>query len=58
MGLCGDGDAVLGRWALIESSLAPDKTVMLFTLGVLVVPGFYSAWLRSVWLLLAELNWR
>jgi predicted permease len=27
---------VLGRWALIESSLAPDKTVLLFTLGVLV----------------------
>ena len=27
---------VLGRWALIESSLAPDKTVLLFTLGVLL----------------------
>jgi predicted permease len=27
---------VLGRWALIESSLAPDKTVLLFTLAVLV----------------------
>ena len=26
---------MLGRWALIESSLAPDKTVLLFTLGVL-----------------------
>ena len=25
----------LGRWALIESSLAPDKSVLLFTLGVL-----------------------
>ena len=25
----------LGRWALIESSLTPDKTVLLFTLGVL-----------------------
>jgi predicted permease len=28
---------VLGRWALIESSLAPDKTVLLFTLGVLLL---------------------
>jgi predicted permease len=28
---------LLGRWAQIESSLAPDKTVLLFTLGVLVV---------------------
>jgi predicted permease len=27
---------VLGRWALIESSLAPDKTVLLFTLCVLL----------------------
>ncbi len=27
---------LLGRWAQIESSLAPDKTVMLFTLGALV----------------------
>lgn len=27
---------LLGRWAQIESSLAPDKTVLLFTLGVLV----------------------
>ncbi len=26
---------MLGRWALIESSLTPDKTVLLFTLGVL-----------------------
>jgi predicted permease len=28
---------LLGRWAQIESSLAPDKTVLLFTLAVLVV---------------------
>jgi predicted permease len=28
---------LLGRWAQIESSLAPDRTVMLFTLGVLVI---------------------
>jgi len=28
---------LLGRWAEIESSLAPDRTVMLFTLAVLVV---------------------
>jgi predicted permease len=28
---------LLGKWAQIESSLAPDKTVLLFTLGVLVV---------------------
>ena len=27
----------LGRWALIESSLAPDRMVLLFTLGVLVL---------------------
>lgn len=27
---------LLGRWAQIESSLAPDRTVMLLTLGVLV----------------------
>ena len=31
---------LLGSWAKIESSLAPDKTVLLFTLGVLVI-----AWL-------------
>jgi predicted permease len=30
---------LLGRWAQIESSLAPDKTVLLFTLGVLVFAG-------------------
>ncbi len=28
---------LLGNWAQIESSLAPDRTVLLFTLGVLVV---------------------
>ena len=28
---------LLGRWADIESSLAPDRTVLLFTLGVLAV---------------------
>jgi predicted permease len=28
---------LLGKWAQIESSLAPDKTVLLFTLGVLVI---------------------
>jgi predicted permease len=28
---------VLARWALIESSLAPDRTVLLFTAGVLAV---------------------
>jgi len=28
---------ILGRWAQIESSLAPDRTVLLFTLGVLVL---------------------
>jgi predicted permease len=28
---------VLGQWARIESSLAPDTTVLLFTLGVLVL---------------------
>jgi predicted permease len=28
---------LLGNWAQIESSLEPDKTVLLFTLGVLVV---------------------
>jgi len=30
---------LLGNWAQIESSLAPDRTVMLFTLGVLVIAG-------------------
>ncbi|HTW78003.1 MAG TPA: ABC transporter permease [Terracidiphilus sp.] len=30
---------MLGRWAQIESSLAPDRTVLLFTLGVLAVAG-------------------
>src|ERR1039458_1563559 len=30
---------LLGRWAEIETSLAPDKTVLLFTLGVLVIAG-------------------
>jgi len=30
---------LLGRWAEIESSLAPDNTVLLFTLGVLVFAG-------------------
>ena len=29
----------LGRWAHIESSLAPDTTVLLFTLGVLAIAG-------------------
>jgi predicted permease len=28
---------LLGQWARIESSLTPDKTVLLFTLGVLVI---------------------
>jgi predicted permease len=28
---------ILGDWAQIESSLAPDKTVLLFTLGILVL---------------------
>jgi predicted permease len=27
---------LLGRWAQIESSLAPDRTVMLFTLGIMI----------------------
>ena len=30
---------LLGKWAQIETSLAPDKTVLLFTLGVLVIAG-------------------
>jgi predicted permease len=30
---------LLGRWAEIESSLAPDRTVLLFSLGVLVFAG-------------------
>ena len=30
---------LLGQWAQIESSLAPDKTVLLFTLAVLVLAG-------------------
>jgi predicted permease len=34
---------LLGRWAQIESSLAPDKTVMLFTMGVLVMASLLLA---------------
>ncbi|MEA2260951.1 MAG: hypothetical protein QOJ51_3776 [Acidobacteriaceae bacterium] len=34
---------LLGRWAQIDSSLAPDKTVMFFTLGVLVVAALLLA---------------
>jgi len=30
---------LLARWAQIESSLAPDRTVLLFTLGVLALAG-------------------
>lgn len=30
---------LLGQWAQIESSLAPDKTVLFFTLGVLALAG-------------------
>ena len=30
----------LGAWAQIESSLAPDRTVLLFTLGILVLAAF------------------
>ena len=30
---------LLGRWAQIETSLAPDRTVLLFTLGVLAFAG-------------------
>ena len=30
---------ILGQWAQIESSLAPDGTVLLFTLGVLALAG-------------------
>ena len=28
---------LLGNWAQIEASLAPDKTVLLFTLGILAI---------------------
>ena len=34
---------LLGRWAQIESSLAPDRTVMFFTLGVLVMAALLLA---------------
>ena len=34
---------LLGSWAQIESSLAPDRTVLLFTLGVLVVAALLFA---------------
>jgi len=30
---------LLGRWAQIEASLAPDKTVLLFTFAIMVVAG-------------------
>jgi predicted permease len=34
---------VLGQWALIESSLAPDTTVLLFTLGTLLAAALLFA---------------
>jgi predicted permease len=34
---------LLGRWAQIESSLAPDRTVMFFTMGVLVMAALLLA---------------
>ncbi len=34
---------LLGKWAQIESSLAPDKTVLLFTLGVLAMAALLLA---------------
>ena len=34
---------LLGRWAQIESSLAPDKTVMFFTMAVLIVAALLLA---------------
>ncbi|MGA2852196.1 MAG: ABC transporter permease [Terracidiphilus sp.] len=34
---------ILGQWAQIESSLAPDRTVLLFTLGALVLAGVLFA---------------
>src|SRR5882757_8376174 len=34
---------LLGRWAQIESSLAPDSTVMFFTMGVLVMAALLLA---------------
>ena len=36
-GFAGTATRLLGSWAHIESSLAPDRTVLLFTLGVLVL---------------------
>jgi predicted permease len=36
-GFAGVATRTLANWALIESSLAPDSTVLLFTLGVLVL---------------------
>jgi predicted permease len=34
---------ILGQWAQIESSLAPDRTVLLFTLGALALAGVLFA---------------
>jgi predicted permease len=34
------GTRILGRWAQMESSLAPDRTVLLFALAVLVIAAF------------------
>jgi predicted permease len=36
-GFAGMATRLLGNWAQIESTLAPDKTVLAFTLGVLVI---------------------
>jgi len=37
VGFCAGGDAAAGPLAQIETSLAPDRTVLLFTLGVLLL---------------------
>ena len=38
-GFAGMATRLLAQWAQIETSLAPDKTVLLFTLGVLALAG-------------------
>jgi predicted permease len=37
------GARLLGYWALIETSLAPDRTVLLFTFGVLLISALFFA---------------
>ena len=49
---------MLGQWALIESSLAPDKTVLLFTLALLAFAALLFGLAPFRWLLPVAPSWR